>query len=246
MKVWWKCEKGHEWQATVDKRTKLKRNCPYCANQKVLKGYNDLQTLYPELALEWNVQKNNGIMPDSIVAQTGKKYWWKCQKGHEWEATVSSRIRGNGCRQCSRERRTSFPEQAVFYYVKKIFPDAISGYNDTNISELDIYIPSLSCAIEYDGEFYHKNSQRDKKKNEMVAALGIKLYRIKEDSLKEYLSEYYISDDSIYYNPLNKNSINNVIKYIIELLGGNVDSINIDVNNDRIDIWNQYVESEKK
>ena len=52
-KVWWKCGKGHEWQAPVDRRSNGK-GCPYCTGKKVLKGYNDLQTANPTLSIEWN------------------------------------------------------------------------------------------------------------------------------------------------------------------------------------------------
>ena len=48
-KVWWKCSKGHEWQATIDSRNNG-RGCPYCSVNKLLTGYNDLQTLYPLFA----------------------------------------------------------------------------------------------------------------------------------------------------------------------------------------------------
>ncbi len=66
--VWWKCNEGHEWQAIIGNR--LKGNgCPYCAGQKVLKGTNDLQTVNPILANEWNYERNNGLTPvDAAVA----------------------------------------------------------------------------------------------------------------------------------------------------------------------------------
>jgi hypothetical protein len=48
-KAWWKCSKGHEWQASIGHRSQG-RGCPYCSNQKVLRGYNDLQTVNPTLA----------------------------------------------------------------------------------------------------------------------------------------------------------------------------------------------------
>mgnify|MGYP003306230336 CR=1 FL=1 len=43
-KVWWLCKKGHEWQARISNRMNG-NNCPYCANKKVLYGYNDLSQL---------------------------------------------------------------------------------------------------------------------------------------------------------------------------------------------------------
>ena len=48
-KAWWKCEKSHEWIATIKDRNNG-RGCPYCSNKKILIGYNDLVTTNPKLA----------------------------------------------------------------------------------------------------------------------------------------------------------------------------------------------------
>ena len=45
----------------------------------------------PELRSEWNVKKNEGINPELLTARSGKKVWWICNKGHEWEAAICSR-----------------------------------------------------------------------------------------------------------------------------------------------------------
>ena len=99
-KVWWKCDKGHEWQATIANRNGG-TGCPYCSNNKVLSGYNDLQTLNPILAAEWNYEKNGSLIPLDILPNSSKKAWWKCSYGHEWQAAISSRNRGKGCPYCS-------------------------------------------------------------------------------------------------------------------------------------------------
>ena len=99
-KVWWKCQKGHEWQAPIGNRN-IGRGCPYCAGQKVLKGENDLQTVNPVLANEWNYEKNNGLTPMDVMPNSSKKVWWKCSKGHEWQATIGSRNSGIGCPYCA-------------------------------------------------------------------------------------------------------------------------------------------------
>ena len=44
-KVWWRCDNGHEWQATLDSRVYLKRGCPDCVNQPIIPGENDLATM---------------------------------------------------------------------------------------------------------------------------------------------------------------------------------------------------------
>lgn len=98
--VWWKCSYGHEWQATISNRT-IGRGCPYCAGKKVLKGFNDLQTVNPALAKEWNYEKDNGLTPEDVTPSSNRKVWWKCNKGHEWQASINSRNKGHGCPYCS-------------------------------------------------------------------------------------------------------------------------------------------------
>lgn len=57
-KVSWICEFGHRWEASPNKITSKKTSgCPYCANQKVWKGFNDLSTFRPEVAQERNFEK---------------------------------------------------------------------------------------------------------------------------------------------------------------------------------------------
>lgn len=68
---------------------------------KTITGVNDLQTMNPELAGEWNHEKNGDITPSDVAVNSNKKYWWKCGKGHEWEANVNSRNRGVGCPVCA-------------------------------------------------------------------------------------------------------------------------------------------------
>ena len=99
-KVWWKCNKGHEWQATISSRNRG-RGCPCCSGRSVIKGVNDLQTVNPTLAKEWNYEKNNGLTPMDVMPNSDKKAWWKCCEGHEWQATINSRSNGIGCPYCS-------------------------------------------------------------------------------------------------------------------------------------------------
>ena len=102
-KVWWKCSKGHDYQATINHRSNGS-GCPYCSNYKVLTGYNDLATINPELAKEWNYEKNGDLKPTQVKASSGKKVWWKCSDGHEWQTTIAHRSKGSGCPHCYRKR----------------------------------------------------------------------------------------------------------------------------------------------
>jgi uncharacterized protein (DUF983 family) len=102
-KVWWKCIKDHEWEASVYSRV-AGNGCPYCANQKLLKGYNDLQTVAPIIAREWNYEKNGDLSPDEVIAKTDRTVWWRCDKGHEWQARISNRMNGNNCPYCANKK----------------------------------------------------------------------------------------------------------------------------------------------
>ena len=157
-KVWWKCEKGHEWQAMIGNRNKGS-GCPYCSGRYAVKGENDLQTINPTLAKEWNYEKNNGLTPVDVMPNSDKKVWWKCSKGHEWRATIGSRNTGSGCPVCNSEQNTSFPEYALVFYLKKYGLEVIHSYKEKGY-ELDIYIPSKKVAIEYDGYYWHKNKAK--------------------------------------------------------------------------------------
>ena len=100
-KVWWKCEKGHEYKSSIVNRTKSKGTCcPYCSGNKVLKGFNDIASTNPELLKEWDYSKNT-IKPDEVTKGTHKKIWWICSNNHSYEATIPARRRGTGCPYCS-------------------------------------------------------------------------------------------------------------------------------------------------
>ena len=98
-KVWWLCSKGHEWEATVNDRSRG-RGCPYCAGKAICED-NCLQSVNPVLAKEWHPTKNGSLTAKGVTARSNKKVWWICDKGHEWQATIDSRSRGNGCPYCA-------------------------------------------------------------------------------------------------------------------------------------------------
>lgn len=98
--VWWICDKGHEWRAAVKTRVSG-TGCPVCANKIVLVGVNDLATSHPKLAEQWHPTKNHTLTPNQVLAGSARKVWWRCEKGHEWLASISARSRGSGCPICS-------------------------------------------------------------------------------------------------------------------------------------------------
>lgn len=181
--VGWICSKcGYQWNAKILNRTNG-RGCPLCAGRVVVLGVNDLATTHPELSKEWDYEKNFDLTPQNVTHGMCKKVWWLCPKGHSYSATILHRTSGTNCPICNSGRQTSFAEQAFFFYIKKVYPDTINRYTDIfdNGMELDIYIPSIKTAIEYDGVFWHHNRrEREERKYQICQKNGIKLIRIKE------------------------------------------------------------------
>lgn len=217
-KIWWKCKNGHSWQTVISARTRKKgTHCPYCAGNLPVEGLTDFATTNPELMLDWNFSRNKDIDPKKITAHSGVYVDWKCHFcGHEWRTSVNNRSTlKRGCPNCSM-KSTSFGEQAVYYYVKKIFPDAINRYRESRF-ELDIYIPSIKTAIEFDGAFFHRDKasdQRETRKYNKCRDKGIKLIRIKDSSAMEgrWNSDYTIGVENLQ----DHRSLNNVIRLLLK------------------------------
>ena len=60
----------------------------------------------PALMSEWNWERNDELNfnPALLTLGTQKNVWWKCVKGHEWQATVKNRNSGTGCPYCSNKK----------------------------------------------------------------------------------------------------------------------------------------------
>ena len=86
--VWWQCEKGHEWKASVSNRSRRGHNCPYCADRS--KRLGSVAEARPDLLGEWNYGKNTKT-PQDCSARSNKKVWWKCSVcGHAWQASPTT------------------------------------------------------------------------------------------------------------------------------------------------------------
>ena len=249
--VYWKCKKGHSWKQIVYRQVKNK-GCPYCSHQKTSKKYN-LFALYPKLCEEWDYERNNGIDIKKVYPKSGMKAYWKCKNGHSWQAIISDRVENNShCPQCYKFYQSSFAEQVIYYYMKKIFKDTINRYKDEGY-ELDIYIPSIKIGIEYDGFFYHqkidrkKRDKRKKAKDIFFNKKNIFVVHVIErnDNYVDYKSknEIFCKHDHKY------NFMKDVIYKILEIVNyrtGKEMSLDVDVNRDRYAIWDIFLNVKKE
>ncbi|MCR1162316.1 zinc-ribbon domain-containing protein [Paenarthrobacter sp. UW852] len=64
-----------------------------------------MATTHPLLAAEFHPVRNLPFTPETVVAGTAKRIWWRCHNGHEWETTGNSRASsGTGCPTCAGQR----------------------------------------------------------------------------------------------------------------------------------------------
>lgn len=309
-KVYWICEKGHSYQARIDSRVSG-TGCPYCANRKVLKGYNDLSTTNPQLITEWNFERNTNIKPDQITYGSNKKVWWKCHScGYEWEAKVFERAKGKGCPcctgkkvvagindistthpylekdwdyvkngeltprnltfgsnkkawwkchicgfewkarindrakldgtncpNCSKHQGTSFPQQAIAYYLIKSNIEVKCREKIDGV-ELDVYIPEFSLGIEYDGYYWHKEVNFNK--DTIMANKNIRIVHIFDGEEKTYIRNNVVfCKYERTYNYLNE-MIHNLF-YLLNSEYGLSLMDNIDIERDKNEIYSSYL-----
>ena len=238
-KIWWKCKKGHEWCSSISDRSRGD-GCPYCSGKRVLVGFNDLAHINPYIAKEWNYEKNGNKIPQKYTCKSGIKVWRKCEKGHEWKTSISNRSRGDGCPKCNSGIRTSFPEQAIYFYVKKIYPDAVNRCTDVlpNGMEIDIFIPSINVGIEYDGSVWHESDkalEKEVKKYIECKRNDIFLIRVKEKggNARENSCDVMLRIDDSFNNEAYSSLFMQLSKYI------KIPN-EIDVKNDRVNIQENY------
>ena len=99
-KAWWICGLGHEWVAKINNRTTGGTNCPFCSGNRVIKGENDLETCFPEVAKEWHPVKNGDLRPSDVLPMSNQHVWWRCARQHEWRTKIYHRADGTGCPYC--------------------------------------------------------------------------------------------------------------------------------------------------
>lgn len=101
-RVWWRCPLGHEWQASIAACALGGSRCPVCANRRIEPGVNDLASVRPDLAAQWDGERNAPLTPDRLAANSNRRVWWRCPLGHEFRSTVAQRVRQNtGCPYCT-------------------------------------------------------------------------------------------------------------------------------------------------
>lgn len=102
-RAWWRCDRGHSWQASVYNRTINGSGCPQCAQRR--RQGTPLTVTHPALAAQWHPTRNLPLTPEDVTKGMRRRAWWTCPQGHEWEAPIGNRAHGSGCPTCSASAR---------------------------------------------------------------------------------------------------------------------------------------------
>lgn len=127
-RVWWKCHRHpeHSWEGSIVDR--VGRKCPYCVNQRV-SPTNSLAARFPQVAAEWDAERNGDLTPENVVARSSRMAYWRCPKGadHRWRASVGNRTSKTrtGCPFCAGKR----PSQT--YNLAVCFPKVAAEWHPT-------------------------------------------------------------------------------------------------------------------
>lgn len=162
------------------------QGCPYCTGNRVCLT-NSLGFTNPDIALTWNNELNKGMNPFKITPGGAKvKYYWHCPecKNDRWYTSPNERKKYYSCNECRKGYSTSFPQHAIYFYLRQLFKDCenralLDGF------EIDVLLQSYSVGIEYNGEYFHRNKEKEDA-NKRNALKEIDLLIIKESDKKRY------------------------------------------------------------
>ena len=197
LKVSWECEEGHTWSASVSNVARNGSRCPVCDGKVVVPGFNDIATTHPELAAQWH--PDNDESPFEVSAGARILIKWQCGANpkHTWHAHPFNRANlknPTGCPECNSSRMVSAQETELYEFVINELGSDVEVHQTyrkiPNVHELDIYIPSLNIAFEYNGIYWHSDKAgKDKgyhlRKRLACESQGIRLVTIWEDDWRD-------------------------------------------------------------
>lgn len=146
-----------------------------------------------ELLELWDFEKNN-IEPKEVALQSNKKYFWVCSEMHSTLTSPANRHKGRRCITCMEKYFVSAPERELQKLIENFYKGIIEFNRKKYIHpyELDIVLPEIKIAIEFNGVYFHSDkkifekhgiSSRDYHlmKKEMAKDVGLDLLFIWED-----------------------------------------------------------------
>lgn len=221
--AWWKCKYGHSYKREVWSRVHSNLGCPVCSGRYVIPGETDIKTLASETAAIWDYNKNH-INPTEATLNTHTEYWFKCNIcGNSYQSLPfnvhkSYMVTGTcNCPVC----HNSAGERALGEFINDIINKyKINAHIERNNRavlsdrhELDIFIPELNLAFEFNGVYWHSiectrvnsnvSKYRDHNKAVECYKYGIRLITIYENEWAQYSDQVKLFIESAIINAYN-------------------------------------------
>lgn len=172
------CSEGHSKRVTLS-RFVQNQSCKECVKCKKRQESEDKIRQYVS---QYGVTDVNA----EIIRN---KFSGTCKKGHEFYSRLSNFRKNNQCPECYREAHGfSLAENEVCDYIRSLYSGEIVVRTRKVIGphEIDIHLPEVKLAFEYDGFYYHSynptKAVKDPRAKFKTEAPSITYHRMKMDA----------------------------------------------------------------
>jgi hypothetical protein len=164
-----KCPQNHQYKVNYNKFQQGKR-CPIC----YIENCNDNKRLVYDY-VKFEVEKVGYKLLSDEYINAHSKLKIECSKGHKYDVTYANFYQGKRCPVCWKSGQ-SRSEKDCFSVIRQMTNNNVIENDRTQIInpmtgynlELDIWIPSLNKAIEFNGKYWHDNTYSKYKDNQKV------------------------------------------------------------------------------
>lgn len=184
------CDNGHKYECSA-KNASAGWGCPYCSNVR-LSYENTIENSHPEIASRFS--KNSKYQPYEVSIGSHKKVNLICKNNplHSYDISCYNILQWDSCPHCPRNN-DSTPESEIYNYISLITKYEVTHRNTEILpgrKELDIYIPDIHLAIEFNGLYWHteeygKDRNYHCNKWKQCKDKGIQLITIWEDEWRD-------------------------------------------------------------
>lgn len=167
---WFICKYGHSFrsipQNLVDRQKFRTKGCPVCSSRVVIPEVNDIVTLFPERLKEWRYDLND-VDPSTLASNSTYMMTAVCGTAgcnNLYKTEVQFWVRGhvNNCEEHRlvlngrSEACKNLAETIRSWGI--LVKEEVNLFNDRR--SIDIFLPSLNIAIEYNGLVWHSEENR--------------------------------------------------------------------------------------
>lgn len=167
------CSNGHKHSISWDEWSRLGNRCPYCYGN----GKPTIEFIRSEF------EKKGSILLTGKYINCYQKLEYICPRDHKHSMSWNNWRAGYRCPYCFGNISNGEIEVKDFieFLGIKILPNnrnQIFNPKTGNGFELDIFMPDLNKAVEYNGEYWHRDKTRDLLKQELCELKGIDLLTV--------------------------------------------------------------------